>query len=98
MVVIAGSSAAVSQLRIGTPSAEHFPVDDVVADRLAVEYAQDVLHGGNAHTVDRFARDAGDMRGGNEIGQGQQRIVLRVGSWSKTSSAAPAMRFAFSTS
>ena len=57
--------------------AQHFLVDDVVADRLAVEHAEDVLDGGDAHAVDRLARHTGDMGGGDEIGQGQEGVVLR---------------------
>jgi hypothetical protein len=37
-------------------SVEHFRVDDDVADRLAVEHAQQLLHGGDRDAVDRFAR------------------------------------------
>src|SRR5277367_1559640 len=53
---------------------QDFLVNDVVADRVAVEDAEDVLDGGNAHTVDRLAGDAGDMRGGDEVRQGQERV------------------------
>src|SRR6516225_7878034 len=56
---------------------QHFRVDDVVADRLAVEHAQNVLHCGNAHAIDRFAGDPSNMRCSNKIRQGQQRVVLR---------------------
>ena len=57
--------------------AEHFAVDDILAVGLAVEHAEEVLHGGDRHAVDRFAGDPGDMRGGDEILQGQERVVLR---------------------
>ena|SRR5580693_3051697 len=56
---------------------EDFLVDDVVADRLAVEDAEDIFDRDDAHAVDRLARDAGDVRGGNEARQGQERVVLR---------------------
>src|SRR5271169_3448766 len=44
MVVVAGAPGSLATSRRDS-SAEHFPVDDVVADRLAVEHAQDVLDG-----------------------------------------------------
>src|SRR5205823_4854393 len=61
----------------GFPSVEHFLVDDVVADRFAVEDAENVLDGGDAHAVDRLAGDASDVRGGDEVRQGEERVVLR---------------------
>src|SRR6516162_1241693 len=63
--------------RLGWGLVEHFLVDDVVADRLAVEHGEDVLHGGNPHPVDRLAGNPGDMRRGDKVWQGQKRVVLR---------------------
>ena len=60
----------------GLRSVQYFAVYDVFAIGLAVEDAQNVLHRGYTHAVDCLARDAGDMRCGNEVRQGQERIVL----------------------
>src|SRR5688572_15146247 len=58
----------------GCGLAKHFLVDDVIADRLAVEHRQDVLHRHHRHAVDRLAGDAGDVRRRDEVGEGQQRV------------------------
>jgi hypothetical protein len=41
---------------------EDLLVDHVVADRLAVEHAENVLDGGDAHAVHRLTRQAGHVR------------------------------------
>src|SRR6516164_6763886 len=61
----------------GRSSVEHFLVDDVVADRLAVEHGENVLHRGDTHAVDCLARHPCDMRCGDKVRQGEERIVRR---------------------
>src|ERR1700737_3796510 len=70
--------------RIGPPgneagevagSAEHVWIDDVLADRFAVERAQNVARGLLAHPVDRFPRDACDVRGHDDVGKFEQRMA-----------------------
>src|SRR6185312_2545149 len=58
------------------PLPQHLLVDDVLAVGLAVEDRKDVLHRDDAHAVDRLSGDAGDVGGGDEVGQGQQRVVV----------------------
>src|SRR5579864_2191138 len=68
--------ALLDRVADGARSPQHFAVDDVVAVGLAVEYAEEVLHGGDGHAVDRLAGDPGDVRGGDEVVEGQERVVL----------------------
>src|SRR5262249_10926472 len=58
-------------------SFEHLLVDDVVADRMAIEGAQDIAGGLKTHAIERFARDAGHVRRADDVGQLQQGIAGR---------------------
>src|SRR5439155_24413692 len=66
-----------SPVRIICALRQYFLVDDVFAVGLAVEDREDVLHRDDRHAVDRLARHPGDVRGSDEVGQGQERILLR---------------------
>src|SRR5215471_18327255 len=59
-------ATAIAAPSIGGCLPQHFLVDDVVLDRLAVDDRDDVPHRLDPHAVDRFLGDAGDVRGGDE--------------------------------
>src|SRR5258708_24911966 len=77
--------AAVSKPGMSSPKAEsnrlglteHVLIDDVLADRLAVERAQDIACGLLAHPIHRFPRNAGDVRRHDDVRKLKQRMTGR---------------------
>src|ERR1700694_4083236 len=72
-----GESAVEQAVRNHLRSTEHVLIDDVLADRFAVERAQDIARGLLAHPVDRFPRHACDMRRHDDVGKLKQRMAGR---------------------
>src|SRR6266851_4644233 len=56
---------------------QHLLVYDILAVGPAVEDREEVLYGDHGHAVDRLARHAGDMGGGDEVLKLQERVVGR---------------------
>jgi hypothetical protein len=59
--------------------AEHVLVDHVLAQRIAVQHAQNIAGGLLAHPVHGFHRDACDMRRRDDVRQGEQCLTGRRG-------------------
>src|SRR5258708_12585336 len=57
--------------------AEHVLIDDVLADRLAVERAQDIARSLLAHPIHCFPSHSCDMRRHDDIGKLKQRMTGR---------------------
>src|SRR5262245_18280525 len=58
---------AKSKVSHGRPrSIQHLLVDDVFANRLAVERAQNIARRLQSHAIEGFARDTGHMRGADD--------------------------------
>src|SRR5262249_37940922 len=65
------------RMRDFLPIIEHFRIDRVPPDRLAVEYAEHVVGGFHPHAIDRFTRHTRHMRRSHEICELQERMIRR---------------------
>src|SRR3954452_1079199 len=57
--------------------AEHVLIDDVLANRLAVERTQDIACGLLTHPIHRFPRNTGDVRRHDDVRKLKQRMTGR---------------------
>ena len=68
-------SAGALRLAFGKTPSSYFRAVDPLSDRITVQRAQDIARRLLAHAIDGFARDAGDMRRRDHVGQAEQGIV-----------------------